>query len=68
MNTIYRNGKYELVKHSEGLAPYAIFVQTDRGFTQQVSKWYCTAGWASRKMKQLVKQEQRRLKCSKNNN
>lgn len=48
MNTIYRDGEYELVKHEEGLAPYAIF---KRG--KQVSQWYCSMGWASRKLKQL---------------
>lgn len=54
MTTIYREGDYELVKHDEGLAPYAIFMRTGRGFTQQVSKWYCSCGWASKKLKQLT--------------
>lgn len=50
MNTIYREGEYELVKHEDGLAPYAIF---KRG--EQVSQYYCTCGWASHKLKQLTK-------------
>lgn len=57
MTTIYREGDYELVKHDEGLAPYAIFIRTGRGFSQQVSKWYCSCGWASKKLKQLLKKE-----------
>ena len=56
MTTIYREGDYELVKHDEGLAPYAIFTRAN-GFWQQVSKWYCSCGWASRKLKQLLKKE-----------
>lgn len=54
MTTIFRDGDYELVKHSEGLAPYAIFKRAD-GFWQQVSKWYCSCGWADKKLKQLLK-------------
>jgi hypothetical protein len=50
MTTIFRDGDYELVKHEEGRAPYAIF---KRG--KQVSQWYCTCGWADKKLKQLLK-------------
>lgn len=56
MNRILRVGDYEMVKHNEGLAPYAIFKRAD-GFWQQVSKWYCSMGWADKKLKQLLKKE-----------
>lgn len=50
ITTIFRDGDYELVKHEEGRAPYAIL---RRG--KQVSKWYCSCGWADAKLKQLLK-------------
>lgn len=56
MNTIYRIGKYELVKHSEGKAPFAIFCEGE-----QVSKWYCTAGWASARLNKLTKKNKKDL-------
>lgn len=51
---LLRVGDYEMVKHDEGLAPYAIFKRDD-GFWLQVSKWYCSMGWADKKLKQLLK-------------
>lgn len=50
ITTIFRDGDYELVKHEEGRAPYAIL---RRG--KQVSQWYCTCGWADAKLKKLLK-------------
>lgn len=62
IDRLMRIGDYEMVKHNEGLAPYAIFKRGD-GFWEQVSKWYCSMGWADKKLKQLLKKEDK--KCRK---
>lgn len=50
ITTIFREGDYKLVKHEEGRAPYAILRKG-----KQVSKWYCSCGWADAKLKKLLK-------------
>ena len=59
MTTIYREGDYELVNHSEGLAPYAIFTRAD-GFWQQVSKWYFYKGCALRELRKQLREDELR--------
>ena len=54
ITTIFREGDYKLVKHEEGRAPYAILKRAE-GCWIQVSKWYCSCGWADKKLKQLLK-------------
>lgn len=50
MQIIYCENGYKIVKHKEGLAPYAIFKDG-----KQVSQWYCTMGWTHHELKRLQK-------------
>lgn len=48
--------KYKLVENQGNLCPYAIFINTGRGFWQQISKNYFYRGCALRFMQKLQQQ------------
>lgn len=49
---------------SNQVAPYAVFIKTEHGFYQQVSKWYMHKGWCFNAYTKLLKEA---TKCILNN-
>lgn len=41
---------------SNPVTPYAVFIKTEYGFSQQISKWYCYKGTAESRYNKYIKE------------
>lgn len=54
--TIKSSYPYEVVQDTTNtVTPYAVFIKTEYGFSQQLTKWYCYKGTAIRRYNDYLK-------------